>query len=290
MNIEQAKTIPIEKILNKVGIHPEKISGFDSWYLSPFTIEKTASFKVNQKINRWYCHSSGFGGNTVDFTVKYFNYTVSDALIFLSDFESSFLFQKQISNSPDIYKNENSIIITKIISVQHIALKQYLNSRNIINLEIRKQLKEIHYTVNDKSFYGLGFKNDNDGWEIRSKYSKICLGKKDIRLIKNGNIKLRIFEGFFDYLSIIQINTKTITNNSDYLILNSVAMILKNKSILIDYLALELFLDNDTTGDKYTQLILKEFKNAVDFRETYLEYKDLNEWLMNKEILPKIQL
>lgn len=287
MNIQQAKNVPIEQILLKMGINPQKTSGFDIWYLSPFTIEKTASFKVNQKINRWFCHSSGFGGNTVDFTVKYFNYTVSDALIFLSDFESYFSFQKQISNSPDIYKNENSIIITKIISVQHIALKQYLNSRNITNLEIRKQLKEIHYTVNDKSFFGLGFKNDSDGWEIRSKYSKICIGRKDIRLIKNGYTKLRIFEGFCDYLSFIQINTKTITTNSDYLILNSAAMILKNKSILLDYETTELFLDNDATGDKYTQIILDEFKNAIDFRVTYSGYKDLNESIINREIPTK---
>lgn len=288
MNIKLAKTIPIEQILFKIGLNPQKTNGFESWYLSPFTIEKTASFKVNQKINRWFCHSSGFGGNAVDFTVKYFNYTVSDALIFLSDFKSSFSSQKQILNSPDIYKNENSIIITKISSVQHIALKQYLNSRNIINPEIQKQLKEIHYTtVNHKNYFGLGFKNDSDAWEIRSKYSKICIGRKDIRLIKNGNTKLRIFEGFFDYLSFIQINTKTITTNSDYLILNSVAMILKNKSILLDYETTELFLDNDATGDKYTQIILDEFKNAIDFRVTYSGYKDLNESIINREITTK---
>lgn len=288
MNIQQAKNIPVEKILLKIGIYPQKTSGFDIWYLSPFAIEKTASFKVNQKINRWFCHSSGFGGNTVDFTVKYFNYTVRDALVFLSNFDGSFSFQKQISNSPDIYKNENSIIITKIISVQHIALKQYLNSRNIINPEIRKQLKEIHYTtVNHKNYFGLGFKNDSDAWEIRSKYSKICIDRKDIRLIKNGTNKLRIFEGFFDYLSFIQINTKIITANSDYLILNSVAMILKKKSILLNYDTIELFLDNDATGDKYTQIIQDEFKNAIDFRVTYSGYKDLNESIINREIPTK---
>lgn len=277
MNIRQAKNIPIEQILYKMGINPQKTSGFDIWYLSPFTIEKTASFKVNQKINRWFCHSSGFGGNTVDFTVKYFNYTVQDALVFLSDFDGSFSFQKQILNSPDIYTNENSTIITKIISVQHMALKQYLNCRNISNPEVQKQLKEIHYSVNHKNYFGLGFKNDSDAWEIRSKYSKICIGRKDIRLIKNGREKLRIFEGFFDYLSFLQINTKTITANSDYLILNSVAMILKNKSILLNYNTIELFLDNDATGNKYTRIIIEEFKNAVDFRKTYSEYKDLNE-------------
>lgn len=62
MNIEQAKKIPLEQILFRMGIsEPQKINGSDLWFKSPFNNERTASFKVNTKINRWYCHSSGSG-------------------------------------------------------------------------------------------------------------------------------------------------------------------------------------------------------------------------------------
>ena len=280
MNIQQAKNIPIEQILFKMGLNPQKTNGFESWYLSPFAIEKTASFKVNQKINRWYCHSSGFGGNTVDFTVKYFDYTVKDALVFLSDFDSSFSFRKQILET--VTKELNSTNqVEKIIPIQHVALVQYLKSRQINNSKNIEQLKEIHYTINDKNYFALGFQNKSQGWEIRSKYAKICLGKKDISLIHNGSKTLRIYEGFFDYLSFIQIRGNLKIEESDYLILNSVALLVKNISVLSDYDFIELYLDNDTTGDKYTSLVIGKFKNAKDCRVLFDGFKDLNECLLS---------
>lgn len=290
MNIEQAKTIPIEKILGKMGIQPEKINGVNIWYLSPFIIEKTPSFKVNQKINRFYCHSSGMGGNSVDLIVKKFGCSISEALTYLADSNLSFSFQQQILNPPKTQSKANEILVTKIQTIQHIALKQYLNIRNITKPEIRNLLKEIHYSVNNRNFFGLGFANDSGGWELRSKYSKNCIGSKDIRLIKNDCTILRVFEGFMDYLSFLQINNESVITGSDYLILNSVTMISKNTPILKAYKVLELFLDNDTTGNKYTEQILEEFKNAVDVRGTYSNYKDLNESISERGTQLKKQL
>jgi DNA primase len=283
MNIEQAKTIPLDKILAKMDIHPYKTCGDDIWYLSPLCAEKTPSFKINQRINRWFCHSNGIGGNSVDLVVKKFDCTISQALNYLSGSNFSLSFQKQIISPDKAQNRSNEVVVSKIQNIQHIALKQYLNLRNITKTEIRKQLKEIHYSVADKNYFGVGFSNNSGGWELRSKYSKSCIGKKDITLIKNGSITLRVFEGFMDYLSFLQINNETTVANSDYLILNSVTMITKNRAILRDYKFIELYLDNDSTGNKYTQQILGEFKNSVDFRGTYLTHKDLNESIMQQE-------
>ena len=43
------------------------------------------------------------------------------------------------------------------------------------------------------------FYNNSRGVEIRNKYSKICLGKKDISWIKNSyqDNEICVFEGFF---------------------------------------------------------------------------------------------
>lgn len=92
---------------------------------------------------------------------------------------------------------------------------------------------------------------------------------------------LRIYEGYFDYLSFIQIQENLRVEESDYLILNSVALFVKNISVLADYDFIELYLDNDTTGDKYTALALGKFKNAKDCRELFYGFKDLNEYLVN---------
>ncbi|WP_078213366.1 toprim domain-containing protein [Flavobacterium sp. LM5] len=132
-----------------------------------------------------------------------------------------------------------------------------------------------------KNHFALGFQNKSQGWEIRSKYAKICLGKKDISLIYNESKTLRIYEGFFDYLSFIQVRENLIMEESDYLILNSVALLVTNISVLSDYDFIELYLDNDTTGDKYTSLVMEKFKNAKDCRKHFLGFKDLNECLVN---------
>ena len=280
MNTTQAREILIEKVLQNLGCEPTKSNENESWYLSPFRIEKTASFKLNRKINRWFDHGEQKGGNVIDLVIEKFGFSVNEALSYLGKFDTFFSFQKQIFET--VTKELiNTNQVERIIPVQHVALVQYLKSRQIHNSKNIKQLKEIHYTINEKNYFALGFQNKSQGWEIRSKYAKICLGKKDISLIHNESKTLRIYEGFFDYLSFIQIRENLKMEESDYLILNSVALLVKNISVLSDYDFIELYLDNDTTGDKYTSLVMEKFKNAKDCRLLFHGFKDLNECLVS---------
>ncbi|TDE01546.1 toprim domain-containing protein [Flavobacterium sandaracinum] len=283
MNTTQAREIPIEKVLQNLGCEPTKCNETESWYLSPFRIEKTASFKLNRKINRWFDHGEQVGGNVIDFVIQKFGFNVTEALTYLEKFDTLFSFQKQISEVP--IKESNTNQIEKIIPIQHFALLQYLESRHIKFYKNIEQLKEVHYIINDKKYFGIGFQNNSQGWEIRSKYAKICLKKKDITLIRNGSQILRVYEGFFDYLSFQQIWNNLPMEESDSLILNSVALVEKNTSILQNYKIIELFLDNDEAGDKYTKLISTQFPGAKDGRITYSECKDLNEFLDKKTCL-----
>lgn len=280
MNAKQAREISIKKVLQNLGCEPTKSNENESWYLSPFRIEKTASFKLNQKLNRWFDHGEQKGGNVIDFLVAKFGFSIPEALKYLDHFSDliDFSFQKQ--------KNECGASVIKIETIKpikHLALIQYLENRKILNFKNIERLKEIHYCINDKKYFGIGFKNRSNGWEIRSKFSKICLLKKDISLIQNDSNNIRVFEGFFDYLAFIQINGKENTKQSDYLVLNSVALLEKNISILENYHTIELYLDNDDAGNKYTQVIISQFINAKDFRQTYIEHKDLNEFLMERK-------
>lgn len=276
MNTIQAKEISIEKVLQNLGCEPTKYNENESWYLSPFRIEKTASFKLNRKINRWFDHGEQKGGNVIDFVIEKFGFNVSEALAYLEKFDTFFSFQKQIFETP--VKEESNVTIEKINSIQHLALIQYLKSRGISKFQTESNLKEVHYTIKDKKYFGIGFENKSGGFEIRSKYAKICVGKKDIAIISNQSQILRIFEGFFDYLSFSQIRDNKKLKQSDYLILNSVALITKNLSVLENYQTIELYLDNDTAGNKYTKIIKEAFPNSIDCREIFKGYKDLNEW------------
>ena len=279
MNIKQAKEIPVEKVLERMGYLPQKISGFDLWFLSPFRSEKNASFKVSTKINKWYDHGEGFGGNTIDFVIKKSGCSISDALIFLKDFSVFFSFHQQ-ENFLDIIE-EKKYLITSITNIKSSALLEYLNYRGIKNTELINTLSQINYKMNEKSFYAIGFKNNKGGWEIRNKYVKLCLNQKDISLIKNDSNRLKVFEGFLDYCAFIEL-FNDVKNDSDYLVLNSISLIKKCDSIFLNYLEIDLYLDQDPKGSETTLVLLNQYKNSVDKSELYSGYKDLNQYLMDK--------
>ena len=99
--------------------------------------------------------------------------------------------------------------------------------------------------------------------------------------MKNQSQTLRIFEGFADYLSFKILEKSLEKEPSDYLILNSVTMISKVKNQLENYQNVELFLDNDRTGDSVTEILEKQNSNVSDERILFKNHKDLNEFLIN---------
>lgn len=278
MNIEKAKQIPLELVLQKMNYTSSKTIGFDVWYSSPLHEEKTPSFKINTKINRWYDHGLQKGGNIIDFIAIKFNYTIPEVLKFLENYsnESIFSFQKQKNIASNSSETETKVNMIKVVEIQHYALKEYLENRKIYHYENEPNLKEVHYEVNAKKYFGIGFQNRSNGFEIRSKYAKICIGKKDISLVVKGyKNKLRIFEGFFDYLTFLN----KFKSDSDFLILNSIALINRCDEILSNYDEIELYFDNDAAGNSHTKSTQEKFKNAKDCRAFYKDFKDLNEWL-----------
>ena len=277
MNCKQFNTIPLEEVLQILGHLPTKQTEKEAWFLNPFANENHASFKINKNMNYWYLHSEGIGGNNVDFMKKYLNASVKEVLEWAEQNFFSFQYQNNSNTKQKALANNYTIIEVK--DLQHQALLEYLKSRKVENqLEF---LKEIHYRMNDKNYFGIGFKNDSGGYEIRNKYSKICLGKKDVSMIKNGSENLKIFEGFFDFLSFKNIEKSLSDEKSDYIILNSVSMISKIKNLLKNYKKIELYFDNDEAGNRAVETLKKEFENVEDDRILYKDFKDLNDWAMS---------
>mgnify|MGYP000048719100 CR=1 FL=1 len=207
--------------------------------------------------------------------------SVFGALKYLEKFE--FFVQKEIQNKETKQKKEYKIL--NVCEIQHPALIQYLKFRKVY--EQKELVNEVEYELNGKKYFGIGFFNNSGGVEIRNKYSKICLGKKDVTLIKNElNIsnEIVIFEGFFDYLTYKNLEKKE-NSNSDYLILNSTAMFFKVEETLKKYNKISLFLDNDANGKFVKSKIYNQYKNVEDCSLIYQEFKDLNEWFCSKEDL-----
>ena len=98
--------------------------------------------------------------------------------------------------------NDGSVgLVLEVKEISSFPLIQYLETRKL-PLEItNRYCKEIHYSLNDKSYYAIAFPNDEKGYEIRNKYVKMCLVKKEISLIKNNQNQLKIFESWSDFIS-----------------------------------------------------------------------------------------
>ena len=80
INCNEAKRIDIITYLESLHIKPIKVAGNDYWYLSPLPEEKSPSSKINQKLNAWYDHGLGSGGNLIDLAILIYNCTASKFL------------------------------------------------------------------------------------------------------------------------------------------------------------------------------------------------------------------
>jgi len=285
-------------LLRAKGHTPTKESQRGYQYRSTFNqTEKTPSFFVfaNDKgeYKNFKDYSSGAGGDIYKFVMTYFNIGFVEAKAKVTELtgENYQELNNPTATAPNFLliskkekqEQEQSYKILKRARLSNKALLDYLKERKI-NLEIAtKYLSEIYYCMNDKNYFALCFYNDKAGFEVRNKYFKGSFGVKAPAFIKPQSKyrELKIFEGFMDFLSYLTINKNAPLKH--YLVLNSVSLLETALSqISPQYELITLYLDNDKAGDKATKEIIEKinFCDAVDKREYYKNYKDLNEFLV----------
>ena len=218
--------------LTKLGYSHASEKRNEYWYLSPFREEQTPSFKINIEKNIWYDFSLGRGGKCIDFIALYFKTDVRGAI--RQFYKHSLSFHQQnvfrvvdkIANAKKQYK-----IIAEKELVSDILIK-YLKERKL-NIDIcKKYCKELIYTMNDKRYFGVAFKNNSGGYEVRNSYFKGCLIKKDSTTLSYRSDRIRVFESWSDfiaYLTLYPSNEQT----SDYIILNSLSLLDKSLDIIL---------------------------------------------------------
>ncbi len=275
MKISEAKDMDMVEYLGTLGHHPVRISGKNYWYLSPFRNERTASFKIDRTLNRWYDFGEGGGGNLVDFGIRFHGCSVKDFLQKISS-------QRITVSKEQIRQNtEPKLIILSVHSISSPALVKYLDERRIIKDVAANYCNEIRYQVNDKIYYALGFINDAGGYELRSPYFKGSSSPKDTTFIDQGAGELAVFEGFFSFLSYQSMYHGQQQRLTDFLVLNSVSFFERSVPLMLSQQSVRLYLDRDTTGQNCTQRALSLGKQFTDESWLYKGYKDLNEWIMH---------
>jgi len=284
LTIEQIKSIDLVDYLATLGFSPTHIRNEDYWYLSPLRKENTPSFKVQRKLNVWYDHGEGRGGNIVTFGMLYHSCTFPKLVEILSnaDLDNAILNAEHIKHpqiTPPKEAIHSAMVITAIKPISHYALVGYLKERRIPLHIAEKYCQEIHYLVDDRSYFGIGFQNDLGAYEVRNPYAKIAIPPKTIRSISNGGSTVYVFEGFFDFLSFLTVYPEDKNFPRDYLILNSISLFEKGHEFMEMHAFVKLFLDHDNAGKKWTSIAKNWGKKYEDESGLYAGYKDFNQWL-----------
>src|SRR5579875_2929835 len=147
VSCEEARQIDMVTYLSSLGHEPTKIRTFDYWYLSPLRQEKTPSFKVNRRLNRWYDHGLGKGGNLIDFAILYKECTVGE---FLSTINANLFLHRPAFTHVEHVKKETEPCITIISehSLISFTLLRYLYQRRIAIRVAERFCKEVVYELN----------------------------------------------------------------------------------------------------------------------------------------------
>jgi hypothetical protein len=299
MNIEQAKAISIIDLLTKLGHKPVRTQRHRVRYLSPYRIERTASFDVHPGSNTWIDRGDGNrGGNTFDLALlimKFLNpeqeHTIPDALRWLENMAGLAPFIKPVETE-DYTQNDSSLVLSKVTTIQHQKLIEYLASRGI-PLSVGKQyLKQarIYNKNSGKHFYTLAFPNELGGYELRNQFFKGCIRPKGITFIRGAKPDggIHLFEGSPDYGTILTLNNGK-PFRSDTIVLNSVSLMNQATPFIkgYGYKVAYTWMHNDVAGKKATASLDDFFKTEQGLKHRpmnfmYLPYKDANIWHQKK--------
>lgn len=303
MNIAQAKRIPMERILEvRTEAKRAHQKGSDIWYYSPFRVENTPSFKLNTSMNTWkdFGAVEGLsGGTTIDFAIAY-DPNVNDAKQALAWLRNSSLAPSADIKTVPRAPQKPKAPVFKLEAVRDLhnrALLNYIEERGIFPGIAKQECKQIHYKhiERDKTYFAIGFKNREGGYELRNPYYKGCPWSKSFSFIRcqdniepNGHVM--IFEGFMDYLSWLTLEEKYHAP-CPVMVLNGIEnryaaceYLKQNEEYGETYTEYELWLDNDKGGQITTNFFREQFADSKDYRASYHGHADLNAMLisMNK--------
>ena len=289
-------TISIKAYLANRNIHPVKETSHSALYHSPLRVDTNASFKVDLEKNLWIDYGTNEGGTLIDLVMKLNRCSTYQAMLELEriDINAEIGLNVQTSeqsNVPTLRRSNvgtdsfsfqgresaPTITIQRVTELVHPALLQYLDKR-AINIDLAKEhCKQIHYVTNDRNYFGIGFKNDSDGWNLRSEYFKGCTSMDISTDRAVDRDTALVFEGFMDYLSYLSMNgLKNSSNN--ILVLNSTSNLNKVIGFIKLHEKVYTYLDNDEGGRKATQLIKEICKTHFNKSTEFAKFKDLNEF------------
>lgn len=259
------------KLVGSGHLKYEGIQGKE--YFFGFPDQRTGSISVDDSTNLWYDHSAGRGGDILEAVQIFENKTFFQAV---QEFSGSSPIESTISRK--ISENSHKVEVMRTLQITHDALVNYIRERGLEAQEISGFAKEVHWRNGDKRYFAVGFPNESGGWVLRSSVYKgnILGGGISIQLLGSAK-RTKVFEGWFDFLSYLKLSKAT---DFKAIVLNSTANL--NFRLILDILkeceTVDLYLDNDSTGEEYT----KEFMRISQLFRYCLQQGISTDWDLEK--------
>lgn len=271
----KARVVSIEDILDRLGAKLSKGRGARLLYHCPYREDKNPSLYVNADKGTWRDMANpdelnGDGIRLVEITLNLRPYEAAKYIVGENALTT-------IENRPKRERTakESETINYTVQDLTHPALIEYMNARGISGKLAKRLCKEVHIG----KYFFVGFPSQSGGYELRNKFSKRSLGKKDISVLGTGDNAI-IFEGFIDLLS--HLTAFRYMPNYKYIALNSVSntnRVIEHFEVFGTPRTLELWLDNDKGGRDATEALTEKLScNIVDKSSVYAPYNDVNEW------------
>ncbi|KAA6305007.1 DNA primase, partial [termite gut metagenome] len=184
-------------------------------------------------LNLWRDFGSGEGGSIIDLVMRMENCSFHEAASKLEkryanagagiETDTFSFHRNNIKDSIPNSGSESTLFVLEILPITHPALIDFVRERKIDRELADLYCREIHYRINGRNYFGVGFRNDKGGYELSSPSGfKGCIPSKDITTVRNERNACLVFEGFWDFLSYLTLQNMKQTKH-DAVILNSVA-------------------------------------------------------------------
>ena len=267
---------------------------------SPFREDKNASLHIYPRNNRWvdYGTTEGHrGGDGINLVMLLHNLDFKNAVDYIlrlskhpatTECNDSGRVAQRGNNLPDVKHR-----VDRVTEINHPTLIKYALSRRIPLDVLRAYCKEIHYTYlpTGAHLFGIGIKNDNGGWAVRTASHKEAPGMK-LDLIASGMTTIRfsensatesayVFEGFFNFLSWVALYGQP---DRDIFVLNGIGNVrYLSDTPLYGTETLLVYPDNDPAGQiAFNRLAGVSGSILRDLSDVYRQYNlnDLNDYLI----------
>lgn len=285
--------IPVEEILRVFGMDTSHSPS--DMYFSPFRKEASPSFHISQDGLQWFDFGSGMGGSTLTLVCKILNCDGGKGYDFLAGVSNTFFEEMLVPSGGKAREKSRRIIVHKAGSQwTDRSLIDYAIRRGISEAVLKEWCMEVQFSYLGYEQYvnkAIGFLTCNANWILRSPDTKRCTKSEITGIDIYGNFSLKptftvgiIFEGFFDFLSYMEINGGG-WPKCDICVLNSVTNIGKAQDWILAHPVISTMFDNDDAGCQAFDLV-KKYANGGsvivnDWSSFYKGFNDLSEMLEN---------